>query len=291
MKKAVSLLFLIITINVLILSFLAADSAYLGVYLNDLTIVELENLEIDHGVRIDMVISDSPAFKSGLMPDDIIIKINDTPISSQEQIRKIIKDANPGDEVVVYYLSGNMNKKAAIILGDLSKTDISHITLLDTKTKHIGVKLQNLTGQLKEFFQSSNGVLIAEVVPGTPAESAGLLAGDVIVSADGQEIDEIKDLTHIIKSKEKGDFFQLEYVRNGESHQVEVEIAEIDELFKFDLNNEIIFLGKKEIDLSEIENWFDSVLSEMSKEELESKIRSLQKEINKIRREIFNQRQ
>ena len=100
-----------------------------------------------------------------------------------------------------------------------------------------------------------------------------------------------RDVINIIESKDAGDLILIDYVRNGDKYQVEVEITETEELFSFDLNNEIIFLGNQEIDVSEVNRWFESVFSDSTQMSLEEKIKTLQKEINRIRRDLFEQKQ
>jgi S1-C subfamily serine protease len=59
------------------------------------------------------------------------------------------------------------------------------------------------------------------VVPGSPAEEAGLTTGDVILSIDGQRVSEFADIVRIIRSKQAGDRVQVEFLRQGEIHRIE----------------------------------------------------------------------
>jgi len=282
---------LILSLQFIIFPLLSINSAYLGVYLEDMSEEEKNLYDINHGVRIDTVIPDSPADREGLQTNDIILRINDMPITLQDQVRTIIRYSHPGDIIEVEILSNREQKNLNITLGDLRSVDRARLKLMNPKTKHIGVKLQYLSEQLKEYFQIENGVLIAEVRASSPADSAGLKAGDVIVAIEEWPINRVRDVINIIESKDAGDLILIDYVRNGDKYQVEVEITETEELFSFDLNNEIIFLGNQEIDVSEVNRWFESVFSDSTQMSLEEKIKTLQKEINRIRRDLFEQKQ
>jgi S1-C subfamily serine protease len=282
---------LILSLQFIIFPLLSINSAYLGVYLEDMSEEEKNLYDINHGVRIDTVIPDSPADREGLQTNDIILRINDMPITLQDQVRTIIRYSHPGDIIEVEILSNRDQKNLNITLGDLRSVDRARLKLMNPKTKHIGVKLQYLSEQLKEYFQIENGVLIAEVRASSPADSAGLKAGDVIVAIEEWPINRVRDVINIIESKDAGDLILIDYVRNGDKYQVEVEITETEELFSFDLNNEIIFLGNQEIDVSEVNRWFESVFSDSTQMSLEEKIKTLQKEINRIRRDLFEQKQ
>jgi serine protease Do len=267
----------------------AINNAYLGVYLEDLTEQQKRELNIENGVLINMVIAGSPADLNGLLPNDIITRINDMPITMQDQVRTIIRYAKPGDKLMVYILSQENQKEIEITLGDLKNADTSRIRFLDTKTKHIGVKFQTLSDQLKEYFQTKNGILIAEVFPDSPAEQAGLQAGDIIVRVDEKPVDNVGDIKDIIKYKKTGEYILVDFLRHNDNLQTKVAIIEADEFFSLDMNNEIIVLGRNEFDINEINRWFESVFSDSTRKELEKRIEVLQREINQIRRRILNQ--
>jgi len=289
--NAVLSVVLVLSFQLIIFSLPALNNAYLGVYLEDMTEEERNIYEVNHGVRIDTVIPDSPADNEGLQQNDIILRINDMPITLQDQVRTIIRYSYPGDTLEIELLSNGEHRSVKITLGDLRTVERSRLKLINPKTKHIGVKLQLLSEQLKDYFQIENGVLIAEVRPASPADSAGLKAGDVIVAVEEWPINRVRDVINIIESKDSGDVIVIDFVRRGEKQQTEVEITETEELFSFDLNNEIIFLGNREIDVSEVNRWFESVFSDSTEMSLEEKIKTLQEEINRIRRDLFKQKE
>jgi serine protease Do len=67
----------------------------------------------------------------------------------------------------------------------------------------LGVDAEDLSGQLGSYFGAPDGqgVLIREVMPGTPAEKAGLKAGDVIVRVDGKRVKNSEDLRSALREK------------------------------------------------------------------------------------------
>ena len=60
------------------------------------------------------------------------------------------------------------------------------------------------------------GVVVAEVLPGSPAENAGLLAGDIIVSLDAEPMDDITQLSAAIKLRRPGETVELAVRRDGD---------------------------------------------------------------------------
>jgi putative serine protease PepD len=59
------------------------------------------------------------------------------------------------------------------------------------------------------------------VVPGSAAEQTGLRAGDVITAVDGRPVADHREVAILVRRKRVGDTIRVEFLRNGESHQVE----------------------------------------------------------------------
>ncbi len=69
------------------------------------------------------------------------------------------------------------------------------------------------------------GIEITRVFPGEPAESAGLLVGDVIVTFDSRKVTTLERLTELVGEKEPGSFARLEILRNGEPMTLKVRLG------------------------------------------------------------------
>jgi len=71
----------------------------------------------------------------------------------------------------------------------------------------------------------SAGVAIATVTPGSPAASAGLRAGDVIVTVNGEQITSQAELTDVLAAKRPGQQVPVTFVRAGARHTVTVKFG------------------------------------------------------------------
>ena len=69
------------------------------------------------------------------------------------------------------------------------------------------------------------GVQVAEVRSGSPAEDAGLAAGDVITSVDGKAVTTAQELQGAVDAKQPGDTIIVDYLRNGASRTVTVTLG------------------------------------------------------------------
>jgi S1-C subfamily serine protease len=107
---------------------------------------------------------------------------------------------------------------------------------------YIGVSSQSLYPQLaqKLGLDTSFGGLLAEVVPGGPADEAGLrggddklrfqageyrTGGDVVLQLDGHDVTDPNALAQLVASKRPGDTVELTILRDGEKQQVEVTLG------------------------------------------------------------------
>ncbi len=81
----------------------------------------------------------------------------------------------------------------------------------------LGIAFSQISPQMKEYFNLENkqGVMVIEVYPDSPAEKAGLQAYDIIKEVDQEEIDNLKEISEIIKDKKVGDKIMLKVIRNG----------------------------------------------------------------------------
>jgi serine protease Do len=97
----------------------------------------------------------------------------------------------------------------------------------------LGIQFQeNLPPAVAHVYGFTSGVLISSVVPGTPAQKAGLKAGDIITSVNGQPIKNGDDLVNVITAKKPGSSVTLGYIDNGQHKTADVGVISRTELEK-----------------------------------------------------------
>jgi len=94
-----------------------------------------------------------------------------------------------------------------------------------------GVSIQEMTPELAKSFglKDGKGALVAQVLPGSPAEKAGIEQGDVIVEFDGKAVAESKDLPQIVASTPVGKSVNVKLWRGGKALDREVKVSEMEE--------------------------------------------------------------
>jgi len=93
----------------------------------------------------------------------------------------------------------------------------------------LGVQIQPVTEEVAESLglEAEHGALVAAVMPDSPAQRAGVQAGDVILHMDGEALQEFKDLPRRIAAAKAGTEVTFEVRRQGKTRRLEVEIGRL----------------------------------------------------------------
>ena len=89
---------------------------------------------------------------------------------------------------------------------------------------YLGATIQNVTPEIAESLgqKGRKGALVAELVPGGPAEKAGVQPGDVVFALDGRPVDSSVELTRMVAQSHAGDILHLQVLRDGKERVIDV---------------------------------------------------------------------
>jgi len=92
----------------------------------------------------------------------------------------------------------------------------------------LGVSIQGMDEDLAKHFglKSAEGVLVNEVMDGTPAAKGGVKEGDVIVAFDGKDTPDPTTLRNIVAETKVGKSVQMKVIRDGKSKMLTIAVAE-----------------------------------------------------------------
>ncbi|HSZ79304.1 MAG TPA: Do family serine endopeptidase [Chthoniobacterales bacterium] len=93
---------------------------------------------------------------------------------------------------------------------------------------YLGVGIQPVTNDIAEQFKlnSARGALVTDVTPGSPAEKAGIIRGDVIRKVNGYEVKDTVALVNRIAETEIGSNLTIDLVRDGAAKTVTAQVVE-----------------------------------------------------------------
>lgn len=217
-------------------------------------------IEDEGRVVVTEVAAKSPAEIAKLRENDVILKVGDQDIAGGQALSREIRSRKPGTDVVLKIEREGKLLDVKVKLGEYSEEEarrelelnfprlFSRILPPDRPAaprpepraptpprpfdffnrKYIGLTVQPLTRDLAAFFgvKEGSGLLVAEVAAGSPAEKAGLKAGDVILKASGKAVESGDELSGMIQRLKKGDKVKLEILRDKKPSTVEVEVDE-----------------------------------------------------------------
>ncbi|MCL6628017.1 MAG: trypsin-like peptidase domain-containing protein, partial [Armatimonadetes bacterium] len=96
----------------------------------------------------------------------------------------------------------------------------------------LGIVVADLTGELAAWykqngFKGNKAAVVYQVVPGTAAEKAGLMQGDLILEIDGRKINSAEDVTKTIQKCKVGQVVRLTIWRSGHTELLGVRLREM----------------------------------------------------------------
>lgn len=94
-------------------------------------------------------------------------------------------------------------------------------TVSEEDAAYLGIYGKDITSQYAEAFGMPEGVYVSKVVEGSPAETAGISAGDVITAIDGSKISTMSGLKAKITLKKKGDEAKITLKRANQNGDYE----------------------------------------------------------------------
>ncbi|MBF0488292.1 MAG: DegQ family serine endoprotease [Nitrospirae bacterium] len=96
----------------------------------------------------------------------------------------------------------------------------------------LGVNIQPLTPELAKSFglKEKDGVLIADIVEGGPAEKAGIKRGDLIVSFDGKDASNTRQLRNLVANTPPGATLDLKVIRDGKEVAFKLKVGELPDI-------------------------------------------------------------
>ncbi len=101
----------------------------------------------------------------------------------------------------------------------------------ETRRGWLGVRIQTVTEDLAESLglNAARGALVASITEGSPAEDAGLMVGDVVLSFDGKDVAAMRRLPRIVAETRIGKSVAVEVWRDGRTITKSVVVGKLDE--------------------------------------------------------------
>lgn len=167
----------------------------LGVMVENLTpsLANALHVPVKNGALVTQVLPGSPAALTQLKPEDVVTSINHHKIFSAEQLKNIMALTPPDTKVHLAYFRNNKQHHIQVKLANPH-----HFTLPNIKY-FAGMELQALN-ELGPDGKTQRGILVTRVRDSSPGALAGLRAGDLITSINGQKMQRMRLVANMIKT-------------------------------------------------------------------------------------------
>jgi serine protease Do len=158
------------------------------------------------------VIKDSPADKAGLKNADVIVSYDGKKVNAETDLPKLVA-ATPIDTQVKLVIYREGKRKELFITVTRTKDSLPGAGSAVKPGEHasIGISVQELTPELAQRLglNDGRGVVVSEIKPGSPAEEAGLVRGDLVLEVNGKRIDSIANFADTVSLVKKGEMVRL----------------------------------------------------------------------------------
>jgi len=215
------------------------SGSYLGVSLAEVDADRAKELKLKeaYGTEITRVEEGSPAEKAGLKPGDVVLEYNGQRVEGMEQLGRMVRETPPGREVRLLVSRNGATQTLTAMVSTRRGRPVETFPNIEIPEFHmpdipqffttmrspvLGVEVETLGNQLGDYFGVKEGVLVRSVLKGTPAEKAGIKAGDVITKVDGTGVGTPNELSSAARSASAKKSYVVELTREHKAVSVTV---------------------------------------------------------------------
>jgi serine protease Do len=208
--------------------------------------------KVEEGAEIQSVNKESAADKAGLKENDIITKVDDTKISSPDDLSAAVKKHKPGDKVSITYLR---NKKEQKTTAELTKWKGSTLFGFDDMGQNFKLNMDQFnfdkiapkvqpfsTGPADGYRTYSfsggapklgisvqdtddgKGVKVVNVLDESNAGKAGIKEDDIITQVDDKAVNSTDEIANLLKEKKDNLTVRFKLLRDGKTQNIEVKM-------------------------------------------------------------------
>src|ERR1700677_2248301 len=217
---------------------------YLGVNIAEIEASRAKELKLkeDYGVEITRVEENSPAEKAGVKAGDVVLEYNGQRVEGMEQFGRMVRETPPGREVKLTVSRNGATQTLMAVLGsrksrfagnfppgfempEFHMPDIPQV-FTTIRSPMRCVEAESLGSQLAVYFSVKEGVLVRSVLDNTPAQKAGIKAGDVITKVDGMAVTTPSELSTAVRTANAKKTYAIDLVRDRKPVTVTVNVED-----------------------------------------------------------------
>ena len=186
---------------------------WLGVSIQEDTseLAEALGMEIPKGALVSQIIEDSPAEKSGLKEEDVILFFDGEEIFYSSDLPLTVGSIRPESKVNAMILRDGKKKTVQVTVGELPKDPA--LAFENTQQNFLGLVVENQANDNQRL--SVEGVLVTSVDPDGIAYESGIRRGDIIYSLARTRIENVNEFKEVLSELDNQRRTTIGISRNG----------------------------------------------------------------------------
>ncbi|TAL92072.1 MAG: DegQ family serine endoprotease [Paraburkholderia sp.] len=161
------------------------------------TLADSFGMKTPQGALVSSVDATGPAAKAGLLPGDVILSVNGSPVADSADLPSQVASLKPGTVADVQVWRNKATKDLKVTIGTLSDEKVASADTPAQEQGRLGVAVRPLTPQEKSGASLTHGLLVQQA--DGPAASAGVQPGDVILAVNGNPVTTVDQLKQMVK--------------------------------------------------------------------------------------------
>lgn len=194
------------------------DRGWLGVVIQDVDkdLALSFGLDKPEGALIAQMEPNGPAERSGLKVGDIILEFNGRSMATSSDLPHAVGPTRAGSTVPAIVMRKGQRLSIDVTVGTRGKSDEEQVASSQQEAikSRLGLLVEEIPDEVKES-SKVDGVLITNVVKGSPAAKAGLQSGDILVQLGFDEVASVSAFKNIEKSLVTNKPLPIRVVRRG----------------------------------------------------------------------------
>ncbi len=194
------------------------ERPYIGATFEPVTsdVAEALGLAAARGALVVGIVEDGPADRAGLKPGDVVTAVNHIEVEHPDALGYRLTTAGLGHEAVLTVLS-NGERDVTISLNTAPEIPPRDERLIEGRNPFAGIRVGNLSPRLATELKMSAGkagVVVVDVVRGSPASRLGFQVKDILVSLNGVAVRSTEEMEDMLD--DDPGFWRVEIERNGQ---------------------------------------------------------------------------
>ncbi|MFQ5509560.1 MAG: Do family serine endopeptidase [Leptospirillia bacterium] len=181
------------------------ERGWLGIGIQEISEDLAESFQVSErgGVLVNDVFPGQPAERTGIRPGDIILTVNDHPVSTPNTLARLVAGLGPDGLARLTYLRDGSERQVDVVLARREREAPAPVVPEPPPVaKMLGIDLQTLTPELaQELGTDGDGVVVSRVDTTGTAYASGIREGDVVREANRKPVASVEAFNKVVESQ------------------------------------------------------------------------------------------